>query len=154
MKPCGVPWPICPDCLGEPLDSSGGFSRCPRCRRRWRDASRDPCPDAATATVRDTAGSAGALCISHAVRAAAQIVGATVEGLSAAELAIAAELPARDQETAAMRAHDHAQGVAELEGKLAPASPERRAEIDDFNRGLHSVWRAYGGKPTDDKEKP
>lgn len=151
MKPCGVPWPICPDCLGEPLYTSGGSSRCPRCRRRWLDVERNPCPDEQTATVRDTAGGAGPLCRSHAVRAHAQIVGSTVEGLDSAALEIAAGLWARDKETAAMHARDDAQEAAELAGHVAPLTPERRAEVDSFTRELRNFRRAF--VRDDDKDR-
>ena len=144
---CNVPWPVCPDCLGEPLVSSGGASRCPRCRRRWSDGERSPCPDDATATVRDTHGSGGAMCRSHATRALAQLVGATVEGLDDGARAVAAVLPARDKETAALRAVDDARELAELRGQLAPLDPERRAELAAFHDGTHPVFRAYGLSP-------
>lgn len=140
---CNVPWPVCPDCLGEPLVSSGGVSRCPRCRRQWTDVERNPCPDDATAIARDAHGGGGLMCRSHAVRAKAMIIGATVEGLDDAALAVAASLKARDEETAAIGAADHARELAELEGKLAPLDAERRAEVAAFRAGTHDTFRAY-----------
>lgn len=144
---CGIAWAVCPDCLGEPLYSSAGVSRCPRCRRRFADAERMPCPDAATVMLRDSEGGGGRMCRSHAVRGLAQIVDSSAEGLDAAALAIAASLPERDKETAAIRAADHARELAELEGKLAPIDPESRAEIAAFHSGEHPVFRAYGLSP-------
>lgn len=87
------------------------------------------------------------MCRSHAVRAAVQIVGATVEDLDDDARVVIAGLEARDRETAAMRARDHEQETAELQGRVAPLSPERRDEIRDFHSGLHAVWRLNGGKP-------
>ena len=145
---CPVPWPVCPDCLGEPLNGIAAIEwRCPRCRRRFATSERMPCPDAATVMIRDTARAGGAMCRSHAVRAHVMIIGSTVEGLDDAALAAAAGLEARDKETDTFRAADNARELAELDGKLAPLDPERRAEIAAFNNGTHSVFRPYGLSP-------
>lgn len=146
---CAVPWPVCPDCLGEPLISSAGVSRCPRCRRRFSDGERMPCPDAATVTVRDARGGTGVMCRSHAVRARSMIEGSTVEGLDDAALAVAATLSARDEETAAMRAADDAREFAELTGMLAPLDRARRAEVAAVRDGTHPARNAYGVSPDD-----
>ncbi len=42
MTACGVPWPVCPTCLGEGLWGSAGRWRCPRCGGEWAEA--DPLP--------------------------------------------------------------------------------------------------------------
>jgi hypothetical protein len=147
VRACGMVWPVCPDCLGEPLVSSAGLSRCPRCRRRFAEDDRVPCPDQATAMLIDSGGAGGRMCRSHAVRGHAMVIGSRVEGLDRAALAIVATLPERDKETAAIRAADHVREVAELEGQLAPIDPERRAEIDAFVRGTHPAFRAYGLSP-------
>lgn len=144
---CNVPWPVCPDCLGEPLVSSADLSQCPRCRRRWAKTERDPCPDTATVQVRDSSGGCGRMCRSHAVRARAMIVGSAVEGLDDAALAVAVTLEARDEETEAIRAADYARELAELEGRLSPLDADSRAEIDSFRRGEHPAFRAYGLSP-------
>lgn len=149
MSVCGIVWPVCPDCLGEPLYSSAGVSRCPRCLRRFADSERMPCPDAATVMVRDSMGGGGKMCRSHAVRAHAMILNSTVEGLDAAALAVARGLPERDKETAAIHAADQARELAELEGKLAPLDEESRAEIAAFERGEHPAFRAYGLSPAE-----
>ncbi|MCU1277092.1 MAG: hypothetical protein JWM53_638 [bacterium] len=91
MNACNVPWPVCPDCLGEPLDGiAAGAWKCPRCRRRFAAGERLPCPDVPTVMVRDTAGGGGLMCRSHGVRARVMIVGSTVEGLDDGALAVAA----------------------------------------------------------------
>ena len=75
---CGLPWPVCPNCLGQGLVSSGRHAACPRCRRRWPDLEVDPCPWPAAATVTDRDGAALRLCASHATDAARRLVGARV----------------------------------------------------------------------------
>jgi hypothetical protein len=147
---CGVPWPICPDCLGEPLDRAQGRSFCPRCRRAWLDEERDPCPDPATSLVRDAQGGELRMCRSHAVRAAVQIVGARAEGLDLAASAVVATLRARDQETARLRAAHRTQAIAELSGEVTPLDPERRSEIRQLNRMLDALERPR----KTDKDKP
>jgi catechol 2,3-dioxygenase-like lactoylglutathione lyase family enzyme len=32
---CGLPWPVCPDDLGQRLGSRAGTAWCPGCGRRW-----------------------------------------------------------------------------------------------------------------------
>lgn len=75
---CGLPWPVCPNCLGQALVSSGRQSWCPSCRRRWPDLEVDPCPWPAAATVTDRGGERLRLCASHARDAARRLVGARV----------------------------------------------------------------------------
>jgi hypothetical protein len=144
---CGVPWPVCPDCLGEPLTRTAAVAWCARCRRRWDDGERMPCPDVATVKVCDPYGGGGHMCRSHAVRALAMIIDSTAEGLDATARAVSSSLKTRDAETAAMRVRDEARERAELAGELAPLEAARRSEIDAFNRGEHPVWRAYGVTP-------
>jgi hypothetical protein len=92
---CPIPWAVCPDCVGQGLSADQRGMFCPSCRRRFAADEREPCPELATVDVRDQAGTVAHLCRSHAVNAAARMVGATVEGLSAADLAHVAELGAR-----------------------------------------------------------
>jgi hypothetical protein len=97
--------------------------------------------------VRDQFGGGGRMCRSHGVRAKVMLIGGTVEGLDDAALAVAAGLKERDKETEAIRAADYARESAELDGKLTPLDPERRAEVASFYEGTHSVFRAYGLSP-------
>ena len=75
---CGLPWPVCPHCLGQALTSSGRQSWCPSCRRRWPDLEVDPWPWPAAATVTDRDGERLRLCASHSRDAARRLVGAHV----------------------------------------------------------------------------
>jgi hypothetical protein len=75
---CGLPWAVCPHCLGRGLVSSGGWSQCPRCRRRWADLEVEPCPWPAAATVHDRDGGRLRACASHATGAARRLAGALV----------------------------------------------------------------------------
>ncbi len=75
---CGLPWPVCPHCLGQGLSSSGRQSWCPGCRRRWPTLQVDPCPWPAVATVTDREGAELRLCASHTRDAGRRLVGATV----------------------------------------------------------------------------
>lgn len=101
---CAVPWPVCPDCLGEPLSSSGGVAECRLCRERFPVATREPCPDPATVTVTG-GGLASRVCRSHGVRAVL-LVDATVTGLSAEDRALASTLGQRDRLSEARRRHE------------------------------------------------
>lgn len=76
MSACGVPWPVCPDCLGVGLETSAGQSRCPRCRRVWPDDRVMPCPWPASVRLADAdTGEAvvgmGIVCASHAAHPSA-----------------------------------------------------------------------------------
>lgn len=75
---CGLPWGVCPRCLGQGLASSARWSQCPRCRRRWPDLEVEPCPWPAAATVTDRDGERLRLCASHATDAARRLAGAHV----------------------------------------------------------------------------
>lgn len=101
---CGVPWPVCPDCLGEPLSWSADVARCWLCDRRFPAASRTPCSDPATVTITG-AGELHYLCRSHGVRAL-RLVDAVVVGLSDEDRALALTLGARDKLSEARRRHE------------------------------------------------
>jgi hypothetical protein len=75
---CGLPWSVCPACLGQALASSGRWSRCQRCRRRWPDLEVEPCPWPAAATVTDRGSGRLRLCASHATDAAGRLAGGHV----------------------------------------------------------------------------
>ena len=68
---CGVPWPVCPDCLGVGLELSAGRARCPSCGREWPAEERDPCPDPAAVELADAEGATGRVCRSHAAHPSA-----------------------------------------------------------------------------------
>jgi hypothetical protein len=83
---CAVPWPTCPDCLGEPLFTSGGEQWCQRCGQRWPAAPLGAlCGRTATHRIADTSGGTSCVCDSHAELARRQIVGAVVEALADAD---------------------------------------------------------------------
>lgn len=66
LERCGLPWPVCPDCLGQDLIEAGDTARCPSCRRRWPRDEVVPCPWAATARLWDAEGAEVLACRSHA----------------------------------------------------------------------------------------
>ncbi len=68
---CGVPWPVCPDCPGEGLETLAGLSWCPRCGRQWPAADVEPCPWPATVELLDIEGESRRVCESHATHPAA-----------------------------------------------------------------------------------
>lgn len=76
-KACGVPWPVCPDCVGEGLVTSAGVSRCPKCAREWPASAREPCPDNATHPLVDAVGGHQRVCASHAAHPSATRIGGT-----------------------------------------------------------------------------
>lgn len=67
---CGVPWPVCPDCLGEGLFASAGEAWCRRCLRRWKTSEVDPCPWPAAELLSDGS-TTSRVCASHAAHASA-----------------------------------------------------------------------------------
>jgi hypothetical protein len=77
---CGLPWGVCPRCLGlgQGLSSSGRLSWCPGCWRRWPDLDMDPCLWPVAATVTDRHGDQLRLCASHATNATRRLAGARV----------------------------------------------------------------------------
>lgn len=68
---CGVPWPVCPVCLGEGLSVSAGRATCDRCGGSWPEGERVPCPAPATVVLSDAAGEKGRVCESHAAHPSA-----------------------------------------------------------------------------------
>jgi GrpB-like predicted nucleotidyltransferase (UPF0157 family) len=70
---CAVQWGVCPECVGEPLLSADGVSRCVRCERVWGTDDREPCPDVTAAVATDGRGGEGRLCRSHAECAKRQV---------------------------------------------------------------------------------
>lgn len=80
-RTCGIPWPVCPHCPGQPLRMSLGRASCGWCLRDWPEADRMPCREGASVLVRDQEGQESWLCPSHAARALHQVVGLVlVEG--------------------------------------------------------------------------
>lgn len=65
-KPCRVPWPVCPDCLGSGLSMTGGRATCPHCYRSWAQAEVVPCPWPVAAELADGTGKRLTVCASHA----------------------------------------------------------------------------------------
>jgi hypothetical protein len=63
---CGVAWAVCPDCLGQPLVTSAGASRCVRCRSSWPTVDVEPCPWPATELLIDHTAHLR-VCASHAI---------------------------------------------------------------------------------------
>ena len=71
FRVCGLPWAVCPNCMGEQLESIDERYTCPRCGRSWARSERDPCPDAATVLLGNAPGvvaepQSQAVCMSHA----------------------------------------------------------------------------------------
>ena len=73
MSACGIPWPVCPRCLGEGLWGSAGRWRCPCCGGEWTEDERIPCPDPGTVALADEGGGGMVrlVCASHAVHPSA-----------------------------------------------------------------------------------
>jgi hypothetical protein len=69
--PCGVPWPVCSDCLGQGLSSSAGMATCPRCFRSWPVAEVVPCRWPQSAVLVDADGNQRLICRSHAAHPSA-----------------------------------------------------------------------------------
>ncbi len=69
-KPCGVPWAVCPDCIGAGLTQSAGIAWCERCMRRWPIKDVEPCPWPATRDLWDGE-QRGRVCASHAAHPSA-----------------------------------------------------------------------------------
>jgi hypothetical protein len=65
-EPCGVPWPVCPDCLGQGLSLIAGRAVCPRCDRAWDQGAVIPCPWPRAAELVDSTGARLSVCASHA----------------------------------------------------------------------------------------
>jgi hypothetical protein len=83
---CEVPWPACPNCLGEPLACSGGIGSCVRCGQKWL-ADSSSCARAATHQLLDSpTGERHYFCSSHAEyarRAITPVDNAAVEPIPA-----------------------------------------------------------------------
>ena len=78
-KPCGVPWPVCPNCVGQGLTMTGGRAICPRCDRAWAQAEVVPCPWPRAAELADSSGATLAVCASHAAHpSGANLIGSVV----------------------------------------------------------------------------
>jgi hypothetical protein len=82
---CAVPWPACPNCLGEPLSTSGRTDRCRRCGGTWPTVGNAVCGRVATHKITDTAGGTSCVCASHAEITRRQIIDAVVEPISASQ---------------------------------------------------------------------
>lgn len=77
-EPCGVPWPVCPDCLGQGLSMMAGRAVCPRCNRAWDERDVIPCPWPRSAELTDGTGATLRVCASHAAHpSGARLKGST-----------------------------------------------------------------------------
>jgi hypothetical protein len=65
MAVCGIPWPVCPDCLGQELEVSTETGTCPDCGRTWPVEEVALCPWEARIRLRDVEGSEIVVCCSH-----------------------------------------------------------------------------------------
>jgi hypothetical protein len=63
---CGLPWPVCPEDLGQRLSSRAGTAWCPGCGRRWPLDEVEPCPWPGQVRLWDQEGSEQVVCRSHA----------------------------------------------------------------------------------------
>lgn len=63
---CGIPWPVCCDCLGQGLSTSQGLAICPKCFRTWPVAEVVPCSWPIATSLVDGKGGELAMCASHA----------------------------------------------------------------------------------------
>jgi hypothetical protein len=63
---CGLPWPVCPDDLGQRLSSRAGTAWCPGCSRRWPLAEVEPRPWPGQVRLWDQQGRERVVCRSHA----------------------------------------------------------------------------------------
>lgn len=77
-EPCGVLWPVCPDCLGQGLSMLRDAAVCPRCDRTWPQADVIPCPWPRSTTLSDRSGEQLIVCASHAAHpSGARLTGST-----------------------------------------------------------------------------
>ena len=72
---CGVPWPVCCDCLGVGLECSAVVARCPSCGRVWEQSEVIVCPWPRSATLMGTTGATLMVCASHAAHPGAALLG-------------------------------------------------------------------------------
>ena len=80
---CELDWPVCPTCLGESLNCSGGLGSCPGCGGQWLAVS-DSCGRPATHQLIDaSAGERFLICSSHAQAARRDLTDVVVEPISA-----------------------------------------------------------------------
>lgn len=63
---CGMPWPVCPYCLGQGLSLRSGTATCPSCTRSWPVGDVAPCPWPASDVISDAAERTAHVCRSHA----------------------------------------------------------------------------------------
>ena len=73
VRRCGVPWPVCPYCLGRGLEESAGRASCPVCRREWAISAVEPCPWPAVELLCGVDGG-GLVCASHAQHPSARLL--------------------------------------------------------------------------------
>jgi len=87
MSACGVPWPVCPSCLGEGLWGSAGRWRCQRCGRDWAASERIPCPDPGAVALADEGGGGRVrlVCASHAEHPSAAKLRRALQAVAADE---------------------------------------------------------------------
>jgi hypothetical protein len=62
---CGLPWPVCPDGLGQRLSLRAGTAWCPSCGRGWPLDEVEPCPWPGRVRLWDPEGSERVVCRSH-----------------------------------------------------------------------------------------
>ena len=81
---CGVPWPVCPSCLGQTLVSSEGIDQCRQCHLTSPTLDNLICRRAPTHVITDRAGNDPiCVCASHAVLIRRQLVDSVVVPVSA-----------------------------------------------------------------------
>jgi hypothetical protein len=78
---CGVPWPVCPDCLGRGLSLTAGRATCGGCGRTWDQSEVVPCPWPQATELAGVTGARLAVCASHAAHPS----GAKLQGSTAPE---------------------------------------------------------------------
>lgn len=62
---CGVPWPVCDQCLGTGLELSFGIATCPSCKRKWEQREVIICPWPKSVRLTSANGQSMNVCASH-----------------------------------------------------------------------------------------
>ena len=63
---CGVPWPVCDQCLGIGLELLRGIATCTSCGRKWEQIDVIPCPSTKSVRLTSSNGQSMDVCASHA----------------------------------------------------------------------------------------
>ena len=68
-RQCGVPWPVCPICLGTGMLVTGRLATCSRCGDTvpWHENYR--CKEPVSTLLTDSSGAIAPVCASHAAHA-------------------------------------------------------------------------------------